>query len=230
MLSVALDSPRNQAATLDVTAHDASITLNSLSGAALDLRGAVDATLALTTDTGITQNSGPLSVGGAFTLTSTSGNVTLTNSANDFGGLVTFDAAGDLGLASSGSLWATGSAYGNITLEALGGQFFMGGDISTLCNCGTTSIDVSGVGFNNAAGGLLLGPPGSRFFIRSSDWTLDNLGPLNFGSGAHDVNYVVYNGWRGADPASGNGYYTNRDAFASFPRPMRRRSAGSTTA
>ena len=217
VLSVALNSPRNQAATLNVTAHDATLTLNSLSGAALDLRGAVDATLALKTDTGITQNNGPLSVGGAFTLTSAAGNVALTNSANGFGGLVTFDAAGDLSLASSGSLRATGSAYGDIALTALAGRFVMGGDINTRCSCGTTSIDIAGVGFNNAAGGLLLGPAGSRFFVRSSDWTQDNLGPLNFGSGAHDVNYVVYNGWRGADPASGNGYYTNRDAFASLP-------------
>ena len=217
VLSVALDSPRNQAATLNVTAHDATITLNSLSGAALDLRGAVDATLALKTDTGITQNNGPLSVGGAFTLTSTAGNVALTNSANGFAGLVTFNAAGDLSLASSGSLRATGSAYGDIALTAIAGRFIMGGDINTLCSCGTTSIDITGVGFNNAAGGLLLGTAGSRFFVRSSDWTLDNLGPLNFGPGAHDVNYVVYSGWQGADPVSGNGYYTNRDAFASLP-------------
>ncbi len=233
VLSVALDSPLNRAATLDVNAHNASITLNSLSGGPLDVRGAVGAALALTTDTGITQNNGPLAVGGAFTLTSTAGNVSLTNSANDFGGLVTFDAAGDLSLASSGSLRAAGSAYGDITLEALGGRFFMGGDISTLCNCGTTSIDVSGIGFNNAAGGLLLGPPGSRFFVRSSDWTLDNLGPLKFGSGAHDVNYVVYNGWTGADPASGNGYYTNRNAFVSVPAsaapPVSRAYNGLTT-
>lgn len=215
-LSVALDSPLNRVATLGVSARDASLNLNSLSGGPIDVVGAVDTTLALTTNTGITQNGGPLSVGGAFTLTSTSGNVNLTNSANNFGGLVTFNAAGDLDLASSGSLRAAGSAFGDITLSALGGEFVMGGDINTLCSCGTTSIDVRGAGFDNAAGGRLLGPTGSRFFIRSSDWRFDDLGPIEFGTGANDVNYVVYNGWTGADPASGNGYYTNRDAFVSI--------------
>lgn len=110
----------------------------------------------------------------------------------------------------SGNLALAGDGGGDVVVTA-GGVFSLAGDLAG------DDISITSAGFVNGSSGLLLPSAGNRFLIRSSDWTQDALGTIAPGTGATNVNFVVYAGFGGAVPAAGNGYVTNRTAGITAP-------------
>lgn len=101
------------------------------------------------------------------------------------------------------------TAGGGISLEA-GGRFTLLSNIEATGLSGAPTIDIRSVGFDNVGGGLLLAP-GGRFLVKSDDFRADNFGPIGFGRTSTDFGFVVYDGFTGDVPASGNGLITNQD-------------------
>jgi len=221
--TVTLDSTLNQAATLSVSASSATLVFTNPAGQRLQVRGDAD-TLDLGSNNGLTQAAGAggaLTVSDNFTLTTTAtgavaGAVTLNNPANSFGGGVVFDVGSSLELRASGALAAAGTAGREITLAA-GGPFSLNGSISSLGTGGASDIDISANGVNLAGSVFLSVPPGGRLLIRSTDWLNDDLGALSFGGGAGQINHVLYGGWGGAEPTTGNVYVTDRTGTVTVP-------------
>lgn len=100
------------------------------------------------------------------------------------------------------------TAGGSISLEA-GGRFTLLSSIQATGVSGPATIDIRSVGFDNTGGGLLLAP-GGRFLVKSDDFTADNFGPIGFGRTSTDFGFVVYDGFAGEVPTSGNGLITNQ--------------------
>ncbi len=83
-------------------------------------------------------------------------------------------------------------------------------------------MEITSAGFDNSADALLQVQPGGRFIIRSSDYTRDVIGAIGFSESARaNVNHTVLDGWTGADPASGNVYFTNRRGSIDAPNEDR---------
>ncbi len=217
--SADLSFANNKIGTLVVNAGDVSLRVANNPGVPLVLSGSGPFSFNVTaTNTSVTQPAGPLgalTIGageGVFNITTTgSGDVTLTNPANQITAGMTFNVAGNVNVVNSGAFSADGTATGNVTLKANGGLFSMFNDISG------ANIDITGVGFQNFSNNGLIVPAGGRFFIRSSDFTQDVFGSIAFGVGAGSVNYIVYGGFTGADPAAGNGLYTNQTGSIAPP-------------
>ncbi|MEO8524487.1 MAG: YDG domain-containing protein [Caldimonas sp.] len=217
--SIDLSFANNKIGTLVVNAGDASFRVANNAGVPLVMSGTVPFGFTVAgVNTNITQPTGAvgaLTIGageGAFDVSTTgSGNVTLTNPANTFNG-VSFNVAGNVDIVAATSLGASGTATGNVTLAALGGSFFLNDTISA------ANVDISGVGFNNFTSGVAFNVPATgRFTIRSSDFTQDNFGTLGFGVAAGSVNYIVYGGYTGVAPTTGNGLFTNRTGSLTPP-------------
>jgi filamentous hemagglutinin family protein len=219
---VTLTSPNNRIGTLVLDAQNADIRVDNVSGTALTVRGTVDQNLTLTSASAINQTTGgagALNVGGAFTLTTTgtaaADAVTLTNPANGVGGIFSFDVGGDLGLAVSGRLTATGTAGRTISIDT-GGAFALTGAITSTGAAALSNITIDVASFDNGNNAPLVVQPGGRFIIRSANPGPDFLG-IATGTGLADVNHVVFNGWTGADPAAGNVYFSGRTATIAPP-------------
>ena len=217
--SIDLSFANNKIGTLAVNAGGASFRVANNPGVPLVMSGTVPSDFNVTgVNTNITQPAGALgalTIGaaeGIFNVTTTgSGNVTLTNPANVFNGVV-FNTAGNVDIVSNGALGASGSATGNVTLAAVGGTFFLDDTIAG------ANVDVSGVGFVNFASAAAFNvPAGGRFAIHSSDFTQDTFGTLGFGVAAGSINYVVYSGYTGVAPTTGNGLFTNQTGTITPP-------------
>lgn len=214
-----LEGNSNQIHALSLNAESASV-INANNGYLLDLSGTAGF-LDVITASGITQ-SAPL-VAGGLALTTTdpnpvTGAVLLTNPANQIGGLhfavashLSVNTSGDLTVGDICNCSTPVTAGGDIHL-GVGGLFTLGGDVGSTGALGAPLIDIRSAGFNNSGQGLLLAP-GGRFVVQSTDFTQDNFGPIGFGSGANDVNYIVFNGYTGASPTSGNGLVTNQEGL-----------------
>jgi len=229
IVNVAMDGSLNQFPLLDITANTALVRVDNPAGTRVEVRGNVAGSFTLQTNTGITQNTtllaGALAVSGPFTITTTdpgpvSGAVTLTHPSNNFTGSVFFNVGAGIELVTQGSLSASGSADRGVRLVAAGGPFTLNGNITSRSVANPSNIDLSGVGFREFSDDSepLTLQTGGRFFIRSSDFSVDDLGALTFSAaGPLDINYTVLSGWTGADPTSGNGYYTNQTGQISSP-------------
>ena len=211
---VYLDSKTNHVGTLDIIADWASVEIGN-GGTPLRLGATIGDHLDLTVDGDVVQ-SRALAIPDFQVVAG--GNLLLAGAGNDFG-QVRFDVAGRVALADANAIDVGGTAAGPIAIDA-GGKLVLGADLST--TGATATIDLRGTGFDDSANAALNVQPGGRFFIRSSDWTQDVLGSLAFGAnGADKINYTVLGGWTGADPASGNGYYTNRTGTIAAPNADR---------
>ena len=216
--SVDLSFANNKIGTLVVNAGDVSLRVANNPGVPLVLSGSGPFSFNVTAiNTSVTQPAGPLgalTIGageGLFNITTTgSGDVTLANPANLITAGMTFNVAGNINVVNSGAFFADGTATGNVTLKAAG-LFSMFNDISG------ANIDITGVGFQNFATNGLVVPAGGRFFIRSSDFTQDAFGSIAFGASAGSINYIVYGGYTGVNPAAGNGLYTNQTGSITPP-------------
>jgi hypothetical protein len=214
--SVVLDGNQNQVSALDLDVDSAQVIVTNAAGVGLLVSGSADS-LDLTANTGIAQNAGAagaLAVADFFSLTTSatdpvSGAVNLTNPANSFGGSgLNFNVASNLNVNAAGNFAASGTAGRNITLVATG-LFSMNSSIVSTGTGGAANIDISGAGFvDNSDGGAITPPAGGRYFIRSSDFSQDSFF-FGFGAGATQLNHVVLGNWTGADPATGNVYFTN---------------------
>jgi filamentous hemagglutinin family protein len=197
------------ASTIDIDANIVAPTLNlavpaGVTGAAItQTGGALDVTtLNVTRGAGSTSNV-DLSLRGNQLRTA--------NIVADSASLGVGNAAGTgLVVTASDDLTLAGVGGGDVVVSAAG-AFTLGGDLSG------DDITITSVGFRNFAQSALLPSAGNRFLIRSSDWTQDALGTIVPGTGATNVNFVVYGGWAGAVPGAGNGYVTNRTASISAP-------------
>ncbi|HEX7436926.1 MAG TPA: YDG domain-containing protein, partial [Caldimonas sp.] len=218
--SVDLSFSNNKIGALTVNAGDVNLHVGNAPGVPLVLSGTVPFSFNLVANnTSVTQNLGPtgaLTIGageGRFNITTVgSGDVTLNNPANQFLAGMTFTTAGNVNVAASGDFDADGSATGNVLIKA-SGIFFLSSPISG------QNIDISGAGFQDFSGATLIVPAGGRFLVRSSDFTQDSFagGSIAFGPGAGNINYIVYGGFSGTDPASGNGFYTNQTGSIVVP-------------
>ncbi|MEP6739248.1 MAG: YDG domain-containing protein [Caldimonas sp.] len=216
--SVDLSFSNNKIGTLVVNAGDVSLRVANNPGVPLVLSGSGPFQFdVVAVNTSVTQPAGPtgaLTIGageGIFNVTTTgSGDVTLTNPANQFTAGLTFTAAGNVDIAAAGNLNADGSATGNVTL-ASSGVFTMFNTISG------QNIDISGAGFENFATTAFVVPAGGRYLIRSSDFTQDVFGTLGFGVAAGSINFIVYNGYTGVNPTVGNGLFTNQTGSITPP-------------
>ena len=214
-----LSFSNNKIGVLSIDAQGANIKVANNPGVPLVVSGTVPADFTLTgVNTDITQPTGPL---GALTLgafegtfsifTVGSGNITLTNPANSLG-FTNFTGAGNVNMVNSGDFGVSGAAAGNVTLAAIGGTFFLDDTI------GGANVDITGAGFVNFASGPAFNiPAGGRFTIHSSDYTVDNFGTLGFGVAAGSVNNVVYGGYTGVAPATGNTLFTNETGSITPP-------------
>ena len=204
----------NLASRVDIDADMATLQARA-PGGTIAMSGTVHDDFAFTTAGSVAQTR-PLTVGGAFTLNA-GGSAQLTDAGNDFY-TVAFTTGGAMSLNDANDLTASGVAGGNVLLTATG-LFSTGGSLQTT-GAGAT-LDIRSAGFDNSGNGgsnALLVQPDGRFFIRSSDYTRDQLGSLAFSAnGNGDVNYTILGGWHGADPTGGNGYYTNRTGTIAAP-------------
>ena len=224
--TVVLNGTGNRVGTLDLAVSQADITISNPAGTPVAVQGNVagggslNVALTLSVSGGMTQGAASaLSVTGTTSLIATGADaVTLTNPANAFSGTVSFNAGGNVSLAAQGRLSATGTAAGNIALQAVGGPFVLPNPGITTTGA-TSTIDITGAGFIDAtdAAPRLVVQPGGRYFIRSSDFSTDFLGGIAFGTGAADINSIVLAGWTGAPPATGNVYFTNATGSIATP-------------
>ena len=218
---VDLSRADNKIGTLDITSSSAELRVVNAAGVPLVLSGTLDSLDLSLVNTTVNQNAGvagALTIGngqaGLVNLTTTGPNaVNLTNPNNAFTGFggISFAVGGDINVNATGDLLAQGSAVGDVTMNATG-RFLLANSISG------RNVDITGVGFVDSGNGAIGVGSGGRFFIRSSDFTQDDFsGPLSFGAGAGQINYNVFAGYSGADPSSGNGFYTNRTGTITPP-------------
>ncbi|MEJ1965585.1 MAG: filamentous hemagglutinin N-terminal domain-containing protein [Gammaproteobacteria bacterium] len=205
----------NYMGQLDVRAADAIVSVGHTPAAApLAISGTVSGNYSLQVGAGLVQ-SGPLVIGGLFTLAS--GDALLDNAANDFA-TVHFDTSGALRLRDANDLRMAGLAAGPVAVRA-DGLFTLVDDMST---SSPSLMEINSAGFDNSADARLEVPEGGRFIIRSSDFTRDHIGAIGFSAtGIANVNSTVLEGWPGADPATGNVYYTNRTGTIDTPNSDR---------
>jgi filamentous hemagglutinin family protein len=217
---VSLPDTGNNTNLLDVTASQATVTVGSTpSGAPLQTGATVSGDYTLTVG-GPVEQSRSMTIGGLFTVT-TGGDAALDNTGNDFQGGVRFNVGGSLNLYDMNDLNAGGTADTGINITA-GGVFYLGADISSTSTSDPSMIQFSSAGFNDSSNSLLHVQPGGRFIIRSSDYTQDYIGAIGFSADdPANVNYTVLTGWSGADPTTGNGYYTNRTGTIDAPNSDR---------
>ncbi|MEO8924974.1 MAG: YDG domain-containing protein [Caldimonas sp.] len=215
--SVALGFANNKIGTLAINAGGASINVANNPGVPLGVSGTVGGFTLTAVNTNVTQPGGALGAltlgagEGTFNLTTTgSGDVTLTNPANSLA-LTNFNIAGNVNLVSDSTLSASGTATGNVTLAVLGGVFSLGNTI------GGANVDITGAGFQNFTNIPFNIPAGGRFAIHSSDFTQDVFGTLTFGAAASAINNVVYGGYSGVTPATGNSLFTNQTGTITAP-------------
>ena len=178
---------------------------------AFDLSGSAT-TLYVQSVSGITQ-SAPLVtnqltvlVGDADPVT---GAVRLDNPANQIDQL-DFSVASSISVVTSGALDVVASpvpvtAGGAVHLVS-GGLFTLAGDMAA------PEIEIQGAGFQipNPTHSLTLTGSGGRFLVTSTDFTLDDYGSTGFGSSSGEFNFVVFGGYTGSVPATGNGLVTNQ--------------------
>ena len=216
--SVDLLGASNQIRALSFDAYDV-VFNNANSGYQVDLSGTAS-TLNVVAHSGVTQ-SGPIAADYFTLITSDtspdSGTVVLTDSANQIrtlgfsvGSHIRVNTGGDLLVApfiDPFSTFVPPEAGGDISLRATG-TFTMDGDLRAGIVAGPSLIDVGGAGFVNYYGGRLL-TSGGRFVVRSTNYTLDDYGFIQFGTGGDEFNFVVFAGYPGPEPTTGNGLFTN---------------------
>jgi|GEM_PF-1299663 len=217
---VELPQAGNTIGRLDVTAHDARVTVGfTPDGSPLRTNATIGENYSLTVGGSVVQLRS-LAIGGELDLT-TGGDATFDDPNNELIGPVRFDVGGSLRLRDVNDLTASGTAFNDIHITAQG-LLTLGADIGST-NAGRPSlVELSSAGFDNGAGAHVNVQPGSRFIIRSSDFEKDVIGAIGFSADdIANVNYTVLDGWVGADPTSGNGYYTNRRGRIEAPNADR---------
>ena len=214
--NVNLGVANNKIGNLSIDSFNANLHVANSPGVPLSISGTVDDLTLITDNTDVTQGLAPLgalTIGageGFFNLiTNGTGNVSLNNPQNSFLSSVNFNVAGNISLVGAGALFIEGQATGNVTAKA-------SGVLDTSDVVRGANIDLTGAGIVTDDGNLVT-PAGGRFFLRSSDFTQDDLGSLAFNTQTNQVNYVVLGGYTGPDPTSGNGYYTNRTGTITPP-------------
>ncbi|WP_129778587.1 two-partner secretion domain-containing protein [Peristeroidobacter soli] len=217
---VSLTQAGNTMATLDVTAYTASVDVDfTPDGSPLRTGATIGDAYTLNVGERVVQ-SRSMTIGGEFDVT-TAGDAALDDPDNEFIGPVRFDIDGSLRLRDVNDLDAGGVARDDINIVA-GGLFILGADISSTDASRQSLVEFSSAGFDNSADAHVNVQPGSRFIIRSSDFTRDVIGAIGFSADdIANVNYTVLNGWVGADPTTGNGYYTNRRGTIDAPNADR---------
>ncbi|HLA72329.1 MAG TPA: YDG domain-containing protein [Steroidobacteraceae bacterium] len=217
---VYLTQSGNTMGTLDVYAYSGAINVDfTPDGSPLRTGATIEDSYALTVAGKLVQ-SRSMSIGGEFDLT-TGDDAILDDANNDFRGPVRFDVGGSLRLHDLNDLDAGGMAFNDIDITA-GSLFTLGADIGSTNAARSSLIEISSAGFDNSADAHLDVQLGSRFIIRSSDFTRDVIGAVGFSDNyIANVNYTVLNGWVGADPTTGNGYYTNRRGTIDAPNSDR---------
>lgn len=220
--TVSLAQPANTMATLDVTAYSGEVDVAfTPDGSPLRTGATIEDAYTLKVGGEVVQ-SRSMTIGGEFDVT-TGADALLDDANNQFLGPVRFNIDGNLRLRDIDDLDAGGTALSNINITA-GGLFTLGADISSSnADAGHPAlVETSSAGFDNSGGNHINVLPGSRFIIRSSDFTRDVIGAIGFSyDNIANVNYTVLNGWDGADPTIGNGYYTNRTGTIDAPNADR---------
>jgi filamentous hemagglutinin family protein len=211
-MDLSLTSANNRIGLLDLEVGNADVRVDNAAGTPMAVQGVVNGDLTIDASGGLVQRAdaaGSLSVS-ADTQITTRGTdaAVLGNPLNQFFGPVNFTTAGDFTLAALGPLGITGRGQADVRVNVDAGTLTLG---TAGINTTGALIDLTSVGFIDASdtGSALLAGAGGRFFIRSSDATLDDLGAVNLGLGADQINHVLLAGWTGATPAAGNVYVTN---------------------
>lgn len=207
-ISLSLLSPQNRIGSLTLDTSTASVRNDNPAGTPMSVQGSVAGDFTLSATGGLTQG-GALNVSGFTSITTTGSDAALlTNAGNQFLGAVSFAAGGDFNLAAQGPLLISGRGAGDVLASTTG--------VLTLDTAGINTtgalIDLSSAGFVNATdtGAALQTGAGGRFIVRSSAPGSDNLGTsLAFGTAATDFNGIVYGGWTGALPTTGNLFVTS---------------------
>jgi hypothetical protein len=208
-----LPTEANRIARMDLLAGLAEVHGGN-GGSAMSVAGAVDGDFILVGHDDVVQH-GALRVTGNFTLAADA-NATLTNAGNDFNS-IGFTVGGSLDAYDANGFAAGGTADRAVRLGT-GGVFTLAGDITSQDSATPSNIEITTAGFDNSANARLVVQDGGRFLIRSSDYTQDNLGGIGFSAADRaNLNYTVLGGWTGADPTTGNGYYTNRTGTIDTP-------------
>ena len=206
--SASLGNTPNKIGTLDVNVGTISLAVANDPGLPLVISGQLGTgSTIVAANTNVTQGAlaaDAVTSTGATSITTTgSGDVTLANTANQLTGTTTFTAAGNVSLYSTGGMTPTGTATGDVELQTNG----------ILHLFGTTSgrnIDTVSAGFQSYYGTFTVAT-GGRFTIHSSDYTQDYFyGPLAYGTGPGQINFVVYGGYTGVAPTTGNGLFSNQ--------------------
>ncbi|MBX3606773.1 MAG: filamentous hemagglutinin N-terminal domain-containing protein [Piscinibacter sp.] len=212
-MDLSLTSANNRIGLLALEVGNANVRVDNAAGTPMNVQGTVFGDLTLTAaGGGLAQVAG---AGGALSVSADTQIITvggvpavLDNTANQFFGPVDFATTGSISLGAQGPLTLTGRGAGDVRVNVVGGTLTLG---TAGINTTGTLIDLTSAGFIDASdtGNALLTGAGGRFFIRSSNAALDDLGAVALGAGAADINHVLLAGWTGATPAAGNVYVTN---------------------
>ncbi len=213
-LGIQLNGPNRIGSLVLQNVVQTQVNVDNAPGTPLAVRGSAES-FTLNTNTGVTQ-SGPLNVVFGTIINATSsdpltGVVDLSNTGNTFGDDIDFTVGSSVSLAATGPLSVIGTAGRDITLLSTNDAVDLAGNILSGTAGVASTIRITGRYFDNSSNASVSTQSGGRYLIRSADHTLDDPGSLQVGTGAGDINYVVYGGDT-TDPGAGNGYYTNRTA------------------
>ena len=195
---ITLNNPNNSffgatslVATLGDLSFAGSVTgsLNTSSGGATSF-GATTLTGGLTTTSvGDITQTGAITTGAPSTITSTTGDITLTNPGNSFFGATSFSGA-DVTVAAAGNLNALIAATGDASVSAAGNLTVGGTAVNLTTNSGGTTsfgattltgaLTASSVGDITQTGAITTGAP-SSITSTTGDITLNNAGNSFFG-------------------------------------------------
>lgn len=204
-----LTSTNNRIGSLTLSSvSNADVRVDNPAGTPVAVQGGVGGDFSIAASGGITQNAALFVSADTQITTLDTGPVTLTNAANQFLGPLNFTTLGDITLAAQGNLQISGRGDGDVRVTVGGGSLTLG---TPGINTTGALIDLTSAGFIDGSdtGSALLTGAGGRFFVRSSNFTLDDLGAVGLGAAATNLNHVVLAGWTGALPATGNVYVTN---------------------
>jgi filamentous hemagglutinin family protein len=165
------------------------------------------ATTLQTTNANITANGAVNAIAGTLTLNTGTGNVTMTNAANDFG-TVAVTSGNTVALNDANALTLGASSVGTLAATA-GGALSVNGALNA--NGPGNSIVLSGSSFvNNVGAGAVIVPVGGRWIVYSADPAADTF------NGLASANQAIWNATFAGNPP-GTIPAGNRYVFSSQP-------------